>query len=73
MKKLVKMSAIALAVAGVSSAAQAAEINVVSWGGAYTASQKNAEIRTRIPPGRVKLMSNCVCAGSPISTTGFLR
>ena len=42
MKNLFKISAIALAVAGVSSAAQAAEINVVSWGGAYTASQKNA-------------------------------
>jgi len=42
MKKLLKYSAFALAMAGVTSAAQAVDLNVVSWGGAYTASQINA-------------------------------
>ena len=44
MKKMLKSSALAiagLAIAGVT-AAQAVDLNVVSWGGAYTASQMNA-------------------------------
>ncbi len=45
MKKLLKCSTLAvagLAFVGLTSAAQAVDLNVVSWGGAYTASQMNA-------------------------------
>lgn len=45
MKKMLKFSTFAvagLAMAGLTSAAQAVDLNVVSWGGAYTASQMNA-------------------------------
>jgi len=45
MKKMLKISTFAvagLALAGMTSAAQAVDLNIVSWGGAYTASQMNA-------------------------------
>ncbi len=45
MKQILKTSAIAIAcvaISGLASTAQAAELNVVSWGGAYTASQMKA-------------------------------
>ncbi|MBT7755935.1 MAG: ABC transporter substrate-binding protein, partial [Rhodospirillaceae bacterium] len=45
MKKMLKYSALAVAgvaIAGMTSAVQAGELNVISWGGAYTASQMKA-------------------------------
>ena len=45
MKKMLKNSVFAItgiAIAGMASSAQAVDLNVVSWGGAYTASQMNA-------------------------------
>ena len=45
MNKMLKLSALAVAgvaFAGMTSTAQAVDLNVVSWGGAYTASQMNA-------------------------------
>lgn len=45
MKKMLKVSTFAvagLAFAGMTSAAQAVDLNIVSWGGAYTSSQMNA-------------------------------
>ena len=45
MQKMLKKSRFAIigiAIAGIASSAQAVDLNVVSWGGAYTASQQNA-------------------------------
>ena len=45
MNKMLKLSALAVAgvaLAGMTTTAQAVDLNVVSWGGAYTASQMNA-------------------------------
>jgi len=42
MKKILKYSTFAISMLGMVSAAQAVDLNVVSWGGAYTASQMNA-------------------------------
>ena len=42
MNKMFKYSTFAIAMVGMTSAAQAVDLNVVSWGGAYTSSQMNA-------------------------------
>lgn len=57
MKKMLKYSTFAISMLGMVSAAQAVDLNVVSWGGAYTASQMNAYYKPYTKKTGVKINS----------------